>query len=187
MTTQLIAEDVVSSEVPRNRQTEIQRYLALFGYKPRQTILEVYLAGSLRWKPRSPAPRPVLALSDVPGVVVVGKSYDPVLGFRLVRPETRANSTEPWFLGYLSPKDGERRPPHELLPVDFTPPELAYPLDWRKMFGTRGFLVALSAPSGVRASLASLSMKLRRIGPSIDVKERWGFLDELERCAPARK
>ena len=43
-------------------------------------------------------------------------------------------------------KDSLNRAPDELIPLDFTPIYLPYPDYWKKMFGTKGFLIAMHVP-----------------------------------------
>jgi hypothetical protein len=61
---------------------------------------------------------------------VVGRTHDPSILENIIKPKKKPSETSPGYVGYLfKPKDGDNKPPHELLPLDFTPASLIYPQD----------------------------------------------------------
>ena len=81
-------------------------------------------------------------------------------------------------------KDPEKRPPREIIPLDFTPIHLPYPTDWKNMFVTKGFMIALHVPSSFAKYKNRLTRALYRIGrkssSNIDVRKGWSFLNDLK-------
>ena len=67
----------------------------------------------------------------------------------VIKPKKRNPlDTSPSYLGYLwKNKDSQKRAPHEVIPLDFTPANLPYPTEWKNMFATKGFMLALHVPS----------------------------------------
>ena len=100
---------------------------------------------------------------------------------RLIKPRN-SKEANPGYMGYLwMNKDFEKRPPHELIPLDFVPAQLHYPDDWKAMFATKGMLLAMHVPSSFAAKKGELTRALYRLGKKgANAKEEWRFLDELE-------
>jgi hypothetical protein len=137
------AEYAMTREIPPNRQQEILEYLKLFGYKPDRTILQVHIPGFFRKKgapPREVAKREAAAKRyGGTTFVVVGRTHDPSIMQQVIKPSKR--DANPGYVGYLwQGRDPQGRPPHEVLPLDFTPTHIPYPADWKNMFATKGFL-----------------------------------------------
>jgi hypothetical protein len=186
------AEEVIKRQVAANRREEIRRYLQLFGYKPERSILQVHVAGYFgrRSGRREPTPQEALRRArsveryGAPTFVVVGRTHDPSIMERLVPPKKGKGDVEkssPGYLGYLFKKmDKESKSPDELLPLDFVPINLDYPEDWKRMFATRGFLVAMHVPSDFAKKKNELMRQLRQMRRSVDVRKPWDFLSELE-------
>ena len=67
----------------------------------------------------------------------------------IVKPKSKDPSkSSPGYIGYLwKDKDLDNKSPHELIPLDFTPIHLPYPDDWKKMFATKAFLIAMHVPT----------------------------------------
>jgi hypothetical protein len=86
-------------------------------------------------------------------------------------------------VGYLwKNKDPQKRDPHEVIPLDFTPIHLPYPSDWKNMFATKGFMLALHVPASFAKDKNRLTRALYRIskkGGVVDVKKEWTFLNEI--------
>jgi hypothetical protein len=178
------AKYAVASQVPAGRRQEILRYLELFGYKPDSTIVQVHVAGFFNKKGsgRNSAKR-AAAAKRYGGTtfVVVGRTHDPAILERLIKPRN-SKEVNPGYMGYLwMNKDPEKRPPHELIPLDFVPTQFHYPDDWKVMFATKGMLVAMHVPSSFAAKKGELTRALYRLGKKgANAKEQWRFLDELE-------
>lgn len=181
------AEHVVAREVPPRRREEILEYLRLFGYKPESTILQVHMAGFFGKRKDSGSAREAEKRKEAAKryggttFVVVGRTHDPSIIERVAKPKTKENS--PGYVGYLwMNKDPRRRPPHELVPLDFTPVHLKYPQDWKDAFATKGMLLALHVPASFAKGKSSLTRALYRVGKgTADVKQEWHFLEELKR------
>jgi hypothetical protein len=80
-------------------------------------------------------------------------------------------------------KDRQNRPPHEILPLDFTPAHISYPSDWKRLFATKGFMIALHVPSYFVKKKNEIMRILYRIGKkpdAIDVRKEWSFLRDIE-------
>jgi hypothetical protein len=176
-------EDHIKNQVPPYRQQEIQRYLQLFGYSAEHSILQVHVAGFFgrtRVSPRQIAQRK-RAAERYKGrtFAVLGTSHDPSLISKLKKPRKKTEDSSPGYLGYLFKGSGST-PPHELLPLDFVPSGLIYPEDWKSMFGSKGYLIAMHVPSYFAAKKNDLLRQIRRLRGSVSVKRPWTFLDGLE-------
>jgi hypothetical protein len=174
----------IDGEVFRGRRDEILRYLRLFGYKQERTILQVHIAGYFkRGRKNMPGSKKSQASSRYGGTtfVIVGRSHDPRIMDLLIKPKKKADQSSPGYVGYLwKGKNKDSMPPHELLPLDFTPTQVPYPQDWKDIFATRGFMIAMHVPSGFAPRKNRLNRALYRVGKNVDVKARWDFLDEVE-------
>jgi hypothetical protein len=67
-----------------------------------------------------------------------------------------------------------------VIPLDFTPIHVPYPKDWKDMFATKGFLLAMHIPSSFAKDKNNLTRAIYRLGKNADVKEPWTFLKELK-------
>ena len=78
-------------------------------------------------------------------------------------------------------KDAQKRAPHDVLPLDFTPIHLTYPTDWKNIFVTKGFMLALHVPASFAKDKNRLTRALYRLRKSgiVDVKNEWTFLNEI--------
>jgi hypothetical protein len=93
----------------------------------------------------------------------------------------KKGGSNPGYVGYFfKPRNEQNLAPHELLPLDFTPSNLNYPIDWKAMYGTRGYLIAMHVKSDFAARKNNLLREIRRLKGSTNVKEPWTFLDKLE-------
>jgi len=65
--------------------------------------------------------------------VIVGSTHDPSIMDKIVTPKKKdPYDKSPGYVGYLwKNKDPEKRPPHEIIPLDFTPIHLPYPTEWK--------------------------------------------------------
>ncbi|MFL6434440.1 MAG: hypothetical protein ACJ71O_11980 [Nitrososphaeraceae archaeon] len=188
MTTSLLDfKDLISKEVPENRRQEIYEYMSLFGYKPYSTIIQVHITGFFRKKNYSQREieQHKAAVKRYGGTtfVVIGRTHDPSIIDILIKPKKKSPyDSSPGYLGYLwKNKDPEKRAPHNVMPLDFTPVHLPYPVDWKNRFATKGFMIALHVPSSFARSKNRLTRALYRIGKTrVDVKKEWNFLDELK-------
>lgn len=183
----LAEERVISSEVPRDRRQEILEYLRLFGYKPDRTIIQVHITGFFNRKSGAAAPREAAkreaAAKRYGGTTfaVVGRTHDPAIMRQVAKPRKNAREASPGYVGYLwQDRDPQLRPPHEVIPLDFTPAHVSYPKDWKDVFATKGFLIAMHVPSSFAREKGSLTRALYRLGKNVDVKEPWTFLNELK-------
>ena len=75
--------------------------------------------------------------------------------------------------------------------LDFTPINLPYPPEWKNMFATKGFMLALHVPSSFARYKNRLTRALYRIGKSgvIDVRKHGPFsmnLNNLELVTRSR-
>jgi hypothetical protein len=177
------AERVVSEQVPADRREEMLEYLKLFGYKPDWTILQVHIAGYFgRGRPSAGAAEKRQETAKRYGgttFVVVGRTHDPSIMDLVIKPRKKPEQASPGYVGYLwKNKDPQNRPPHEVVPLDFTPTHVPYPQDWKNMFATRGFMVAMHVPSSFAKDKNRLSRTLYRAGKNADVKKRWDFIDQ---------
>lgn len=181
------AESLISKQVPQSRREEIHEYLKLFGYKPDRTILQVHITGFFKKKkyPQRQLEKYRGAVKRYGGTtfVIVGRTHDPSIMNNIVIPKKKDTfERSPGYIGYLwKNKDPQKRPPHEVIPLDFTPIHLPYPTDWKNMFATRGFMLALHVPASFAKDKNKLTRALYRVGRQgdVDVKKQWSFLDRL--------
>ncbi|HEX2068043.1 MAG TPA: SHOCT domain-containing protein [Nitrososphaeraceae archaeon] len=184
------AESIISNQVYDNRRNEIHEYLRLFGYKPDKTIIQVHITGFFRKKGQQPSQkekeRHTAAVKRYGGTsfVIVGRTHDPSIIENVVKPKKKNPlDTSPGYVGYLwKNKDPQKRAPHDVLPLDFTPIHLPYPTDWKNIFATKGFMLALHVPSSFAKDKNRLTRALYRLGKSgiIDVKNEWTFLNDIK-------
>ncbi len=183
------AESIISNQVYDNRRNEIHEYLRLFGYKPDKTIIQVHITGFFRKKGQQPSQkekeRHIAAVKRYGGTsfVIVGRTHDPSIIENVVKPKKKNPlDTSPGYVGYLwKNKDPQKRAPHDVLPLDFTPIHLSYPTDWKNIFATKGFMVALHVPASFAKDKNRLTRALYRLGKSgvVDVKNEWTFLNDI--------
>jgi hypothetical protein len=179
------AEHIVADQVSSNRRAEILEYLKLFGYKPDRTILQVHIVGFFnkrRASARSVEQRDA-ASRRYGGTtfVVVGRTHDPSIIDLVIKPKKKREETSPGYIGYLwKSKDPHKRAPHEVIPLDFTPVHVSYPADWKNIFATKGFMVALHVPAAFAKHKNKLSRALYRAGKKVDVKKPWDFIEEIK-------
>ncbi len=178
------APQAVAEQVPSSRPEEILEYLKLFGYKPERTILQVHIVGF--FNKRQSNPRTLVqkqANAKRYGgttFVVVGRTHDPSIMDLVVKPKKKRDETSPGYIGYLwKNKDSQKRAPHEIIPLDFTPIHVPYPADWKSMFATKGFVIALHVPASFAKHKNKLSRALYQAGKKVDVKKRWDFIEEI--------
>jgi Short C-terminal domain len=186
------AESIISSQVSANRRNEIHEYLKLFGYNADKTIIQVHITGFFRKKGQQQSnqkenERHIAAVKRYGGTsfVIVGRTHDPSIIENVVKPKKKnLLDASPGYVGYLwKNKDPQKRAPHELIPLDFTPIHLPYPTDWKNMFATKGFMLALHVPASFAKDKNRLTRALYRIGKSsgvvIDVKKEWTFINDI--------
>jgi Short C-terminal domain len=182
------AESIISSQVFGKRRTEIYEYLKLFGYKPDKTIIQVHITGFFRKKGQaSPKEREryTAAVKKYGGTsfVIVGRTHDPSITESVVKPKKKNPlDTSPGYVGYLwKNKDPQKRDPHQIIPLDFTPIHLPYPQDWKNLFATKGFMLALHVPASFAKDKNRLTRALYRISKNsvVDIKNEWTFLNEI--------
>ena len=112
--------------------------------------------------------------------VVVGRTHNPAIMDLVIKPKKKREPTSPGYIGYLwKNKDPQKRAPHEVIPLDFTPLHVTYPADWKSMFATKGFMVALHVPASFAKQKNKLSQALYRVGKKTDVRKRWDFIEEI--------
>jgi hypothetical protein len=178
------AAPIVADQVPSNRRDEILEYLKLFGYKPDKTIIQVHIAGFFnKRQANARAQEKIEATIRRYGgttFVVVGRTHDPSIMDLLIKPKKKREETSPGYLGYLwKSKDPQKRAPHEVIPLDFAPIHIPYPAEWKNMFATKGFIVALHVPASFAKQKNKLSRALYRAGKKTDVRKRWDFIKEI--------
>lgn len=186
-------ESLISEQVPKNRRKEIYEYLRLFDYKPDRTILQVHITGFFRKKNYSQRQvekhRAVVKRYGGTTFVVVGRTHDPSIMNNIVTPSKKdPYGRSPGYIGYLwKNKDSQKRPPHEVIPLDFTPIHLPYPTEWKNMFATKGFMLSLHVPASFVKEKYKLTRALYRVGrqSNVDVREEWSFLDYLRNIVSA--
>ena len=188
--TQQSANDLVSLQVdPSQRRIEFQKYLELFGYKPESTIIQVHIAGF--FNKRQPNPREAERRRESAKryggttFMVVGRTHDPSIMDNLIQPKRQdPYQRSPGYVGYLwKNKDRQNRSPHEVLPLDFTPTHISYPSEWKRLFATKGFMIALHVPTSFAKEKNEIMRVLYRIGKkpdTVDVQKEWSFLREIE-------
>jgi hypothetical protein len=178
------AEHKVAEQVSSNRRAEILEFLKLFGYKPDRTILQVHIVGFFnkrRANARAVEQREAAAKRyGGTSFVVVGRTHDPSIMDLVIKPKKKREETSPGYVGYLwKSKDPHKRAPHEVIPLDFTPVHVSYPADWKNMFATKGFMIALHVPTSFAKHKNDLSRALYRAGKKADVRKRWDFIEEI--------
>ena len=180
-------ENKISKEVPQNRRDEIYEFMKLFGYKPERSIVQVHLTGFFRKKKYTPREieqhKTATKRYGDTTFVVIGRTHDPSIMEMVVKPKKKnPYDNSPGYIGYLwKNKDPQKRAPHEIIPLDFTPIHLPYPTDWKNMFATKGFMLAMHVPSFLAKDKSKLTRSLYRIGKSnVDVKQEWKFLNDLK-------
>jgi len=179
------AERVVAGQVMPERRQEMLEYLKLFGYKPDRTIIQVHIAGFFNKKRTATgreAEKRQATAKRYGGTtfVVVGRTHDPAIMDLVAKPKKKPDQTSPGYIGYLwKNKDPENKAPHEVIPLDFTPIHLSYPDDWKGMFATKGFMLAMHVPASFAKHKSRLTRALYRVGKSADVKQPWSFMDEI--------
>jgi hypothetical protein len=180
-------QQIVSIQVPSNRRNEIEQFLKLFGYNSEKTILQVHLIGFFRKKNlnQREIEQKSKSVKRYGGTsfIVVGRTYDPVIIQNVIRPKSKDPlESSPGYIGYLwKDKNPENKSPHELIPLDFIPVHLPYPDDWKKMFATKGFLIAMHVPTSFVKDKNKITRALYRIaknGP--DIRKEWNFLNDIK-------
>ena len=179
------AQALVSSQIPPYRRKEILLYLNLFGYKPERTILQVHIAGFFKKGSSSPqeAQRRIASTKRYGGTtfVIVGRTHDPSILDKVASPRKSRDAANPGYVGYLwQGKDPDKKPPHEILPIDFMPAALHYPDDWKQMYGTKGFMIAMHVPTSFASRKNRLNRALYREGKIANPKDRWNFIDRVQ-------
>src|SRR2546423_9528054 len=95
--------------------------------------------------------------------------------------DSNRSSPSPSLRNYDDNDDTQKRAPPEIIPLDFTPIHLPYPTDWKNMFATKGFMLAMHVPSFLAKDKSKLTRSLYRIAKSrVDVKQEWKFLNDLK-------
>ena len=182
-------ESIVSRQIFANRRNEIHEYLKLFGYKADKTIIQLHVTGFFRKKGQQEnekeKARRTATIKRYGGLsfVIVGRTHDPSIMEDVIKPKKKNPlDASPGYLGYLwRNKDPQKRAPHEVIPLDFIPISLPYPTEWKNMFGTKGFMLALHVPSSFIRYKNRLTRALYHIGKSgpLDIRNEWRFLDNL--------
>ncbi len=183
-----IQDQIISFQIPSNRRAEIREYLKLFGYKPETTILQIHIAGFFRKKMigySQSKEQKSKTYSRYGGAsfIVVGRTHDPKIMELVIKPKTtNPLKLSPGYIGYLwKRKNINNQSPDEILPLDFTPVHLQYPDDWKKLFATKGFLVAMHVPVSFVKDKNLIIRKLYSISKTgIDIKKQWDFLNVLK-------
>ena len=125
--------------------------MELFGYKPEKTILQVHIPGFFNKGQRREKDKKTQSPSNRYGAttfVIVGRTHDPAIVDVVLRPRKKSDQASPGYVGYMwKGKNPEGKAPHEVVPIDFTPMHVRYPQEWKDEFGTRGFMIAMHAPS----------------------------------------
>lgn len=162
----------------------------MFGYKADKTVIQVHVTGFFRRKRQQAnqkkKARQAATIKRYGGVsfVIVGRTHDPSIMESVIKPKKRNPlDTSPGYIGYLwKNKDPQKRSPHEVIPLDFTPINLSYPTEWKNMFGTKGFMLALHVPSSFARYKNRLTRALYRISKSgvVEIKKEWTFLNEMK-------
>ena len=190
----LEVENKISNEVPQKRRNEIYEFMKLFGYKPERSIVQVHLTGFFKKKKYTPREieqhKTTIKRYGGTTFVVIGRTHDPSIMEMVVKPKKKnPYDNSPGYVGYLwKNKDPQKRAPHEIIPLDFTPIHLPYPTDWKNMFATKGFMLAMHVPSFLAKDKSKLTRSLYRIGKSnVDVKQEWKFLNDLKNVATASR
>ena len=186
-TSDILKQQMVSMQVPPNRRQEILEYLKLFGYKSEKTILQVHIIGffNKRRLNQRELKQKAKAVNRYGGTsfIVIGRTYDPSIIEKTIKPKNKDPlESSPGYIGYLwKGKDSLNRAPDELIPLDFTPIHLPYPDDWKKMFGTKGFLIAMHVPTSFVKDKNKITRALYHIAKTgINIKKEWNFLDDIK-------
>ena len=181
-------QQLVSIQVPPNRREELLEYLKLFGYKSEKTILQVHIVGffNKRRLNQRELEQKSKAVKRYGGTsfIVVGRTYDPSIIEDVVKPKVKDPSkSSPGYIGYLwKEKDLDNKSPHELIPLDFTPIHLPYPDDWKKMFTTKAFLIAMHVPTSFVKDKNKITRVLYHIAKTgINIKKEWSFLNDIKK------
>ena len=185
--TNISKQRIVSLQVPSNRRNEIEQFLKLFGYNSEKTILQVHLIGFFRKKNlnQREIEQKSKSVKRYGGTsfIVVGRTYDPAIIENVIRPKSKDPlESSPGYIGYLwKDKNPQNKPPHELIPLDFTPVHLPYPDDWKKMFATKGFLIAMHVPTSFVKDKNKITRALYRIAKNgLDIRKEWNFLNDIK-------
>ena len=178
------AEHRVADQVTPNRKAEILEYLKLFGYEQSRTILQVHIVGffNKRQTNLEAVERREKAVKRHGGTTfaIVGRTHDLSIMGLVLKPKNKREATSPGSLGYLwKGKDPQNRAPHEVIPLDFTPPHIHYPETWKNMFATKGFLIALHVPAPYAKDKNRLLRALCQKGKKVDVRKEWRFIEEI--------
>jgi hypothetical protein len=180
-------QQIVSIQVPPNRRNEIEQFLKLFGYNSEKTILQVHLIGFFRKKNlnQREIEQKSKSVKRYGGTsfIVVGRTYNPAIIENVIRPKSKDPlESSPGYIGYLwKDKNPQNKPPHELIPLDFTPVHLSYPDDWKKMFATKGFLIAMHVPTSFVKDKNKITRALYRIAKNrLDIRKEWNFLNDIK-------
>ena len=179
------AERIVASQLPPDRRNEMLEYMKLFGYNPDRSILQVHIPGFFnkrRVSSRASESRQAAAKRyGGTTFVIVGRTHDPSIMNIAIKPRKKPEGSSPGYMGYLwKNKHPEHRPPHEAIPLDFTPIHVPYPQEWKNMFATKGFMIAMHVPASFAKGKNRLSRELYRVGKNADVKKRWNFMDQVK-------
>jgi hypothetical protein len=184
------ADSIISKQIFAGRRNEIHEYLKLFGYKADNTIIQVHVTGYFRKKGQQANQKEKASQAATikryggTSFVIVGRTHDPSIMDNVIKPKKRNPlDSSPGYIGYLwKNKDPQKRAPHEVIPLDFTPINLPYPTEWKNMFATKGFMLALHVPSSFARYKNKLTRALYRISKCgiVDVKKKWTFLSELK-------
>ncbi len=180
-------QQIVSTQVLPNRRSEIEQFLKLFGYNSEKTILQVHLIGffikkNLNQREIEQKSKSVKRYGGT-SFIVVGRTYDPAIMENVIRPKRKDPlESSPGYIGYLwKDKNFQNKSPHELIPLDFTPVHLPYPNDWKKMFATKGFLIAMHVPTSFVKDKNKITRALYRIAKNrFDVRKEWNFLNDIK-------
>ena len=185
--TNISKQRIVSLQVPSNRRNEIEQFLKLFGYNSEKTILQVHLIGFFRKKNlnQREIEQKSKSIKRYGGTsfIIVGRTYDPAVIENVIKPKSKDPfESSPGYIGYLwKDKNPQNKPPHELIPLDFIPVHLPYPDDWKKMFATKGFLIAMHVPTSFVKDKNKITRALYRIAKSgINIKKERNFLNDIK-------
>src|SRR5688500_10190791 len=180
-------QQLVSIQVPQNRRNEIKEYLKLFGYKSEKTIIQVHIVGffNKRRLNQRELEQKSKAVRRYGGTsfTIVGRTYDPSIIEKVIKPKAKDPlESSPGYIGYLwKDKDLDNKSPHELIPLDFTPIHLPYPDDWKKMFATKAFLIAMHVPTSFVKDKNKITRVLYHIAKTgINIKKEWSFLNDIK-------
>ena len=173
-------QQIVSTQVPPNRRSEIEQFLKLFGYNSEKTILQVHLIGFFRKKNlnQREIEQKSKSVKRYGGTsfIIVGRTYDPAIIENVIRPKRKDPLQSSW-----KDKNRQNKKPHELITLDFTPVHLPYPNDWKKMFATKGFLIAMHVPTSFVKDKNKITRALYRIAKNgLDIRKEWNFLNDIK-------